>query len=50
MYRKINLIAGTSLITALFLFFQAILAIGAICSIVVLFPAMLFRWSTSGQK
>jgi hypothetical protein len=46
MYRKLNLIAGTLLVSAVFLFFQAVLAIGAICSIVVLSPAMLFRWST----
>jgi hypothetical protein len=50
MQRKLSLIAGTALATTLFLFFHAVLALGAICWLVVLIPAMLFKWSLDDHK
>lgn len=50
MHRKLNLIAGTALTATLFLFFHAVLALGTICWIVVLIPAMLFKWSMADRK
>jgi hypothetical protein len=50
MHRKFNLIAGTALTATLFVFFHAVLALGAICWTVVLIPAMLFKWMDDGKE
>ena len=50
MHRKLNLIAGTALTITLFLFFHAVLALGTICWVIALIPAMLFKWSIEDQK
>ena len=50
MQRKLNLVAGTALTAALFLFFHAVLAIGTIFWTVALIPAMLFKWSMDDRK
>jgi hypothetical protein len=50
MHRKLSLIAGTALTATLFLFFHAVLAVGTICWIVVLIPAMLFKSAMDDHK
>jgi hypothetical protein len=49
MHRKFSLIAGTALTATLFVFFHAVLALGTICWIVFLIPAMLFKWMDDGK-
>ena len=50
MQRKLNMVAGTALTATLFVFFHAVLAVGTICWIVVLIPAMLYKWSIDDRK
>jgi hypothetical protein len=50
MQKKLSLMAGTVLSVTLFLFFHAVLAVGTICWIVILIPAMLFRWSLDDRN
>jgi len=45
MHKKLSLIAGTALTITLFLLLHAVLALGTICWIIALIPAMLFKWS-----
>jgi hypothetical protein len=50
MHKKLSLIAGTALSATLFLLFHAVLAVGTICWVVVLIPAMLFKWSIDDRN
>jgi len=49
MDRKFSLITGTVLTVALFVFLHSVLALGTICWVVVLIPAMLFKWMDEGR-
>jgi hypothetical protein len=50
MHKKLNLIAGTAVTASLFLLLHAVLAVGTICWIVVLIPAMLFKSAMDDRK
>ena len=50
MHRKLNILAGTALTATLFVLFHTVLALGTICWIVVLIPAMLWKSSIDDHK
>jgi hypothetical protein len=50
MHKRLNLVLGTLVTSVLFVAFHALLAVTAICCLVFMIPAMLFRWTTDNRK